>query len=403
MHGQHTQQPNTGKGIKPINNNGSISIQFQLKGKTYKFSPIKKGKFNDPIALAKAKAIAEQITQDIRLGEFDLTLVKYTLKPHLTVIESIKKPELDIVQLFEKYLDFKKPELKESTLHYLKTSVYDYLVKCPYQNLDNALEIRQWLLSNTTNSMTKRILTHLNAAIKWAIKHRLTNFKVSLFEGMAQELPKHKWEHDPEPNGFTKEEKEEIIEAFKNHQGNWNGRGLTGCKYSHYASLVQFWFLTGCRPSEGIGLTWGQINDDCTQIVFNQALVQLGNGKIVKTDGSKNSRHKKARKFLSTKTLQELLLSIKPDYPSPDDLVFPSPTGKVINYANFCKKAWDRLVDPIAKRNTTPYSCRDTFMSEQISRGIAPEIVARWCDSSADTIRKHYLDDKILEHLRPIE
>jgi integrase len=220
---------------------------------------------------------------------------------------------------------------------------------------------------------------------------------------MAQELPKHKWEQDPEPNAFMKEEKEAIIQAFKTHQGNWNNKGKTGFKYSHYAPLVQFWFLTGCRPSEGIGLTWGQINDDCTQIVFNQALVQLAGGKIVKSEGSKNHRYKKSRKFLCTETLQFLLFSIKPNNPSPDSLVFPSPKGKAINYANFCKRGWNKLVDPIVKRNTTPYSCRDTFMSEQIGKGIAPEIIARWCDSSADTIRKHYLDDKILEHLRPIE
>lgn len=106
---------------------------------------------------------------------------------------------------------------------------------------------------------------------------------------------------NPQPNAFTQEEKEAIIEAFESHHGNWNGRGYTGFAYSYYAELIKFWFLTGCRPSEGIGLTWGQINDDCSQIIFNQSRVQLGNGKIVKSEGSKNSssvQDKKSREGL---------------------------------------------------------------------------------------------------------
>ncbi|MEG3439859.1 hypothetical protein V0288_22215 [Pannus brasiliensis CCIBt3594] len=393
------------KKIKPENNNGSIVIRFQLNGKPYKFNPVKKGKFNDPVALGKAEAIANQISQDIILGTFDPTLEKYKpqIKANLTLVDGTKKPDLTTVELFDRYMEFKSPTWKASTKHYMKTSVYDYLVKCPYKTVIDALDIRQWLLINTSNSMTKRILTHLNAATKWGIKHRLISCRLSPYDGMSQELPKHKWESDPEPNAFTKEEKEAIIKAFENHKGNWNGRGFTGFGYNYYTNLVKFWFFTGCRPSEGIGLTWGQVSNDFSYIIFNQARVQLGNGQIVKSEGSKNSRYKKPRKFLCTLGLKQLLKSIKPDNPSPDDLVFPSREGKVINYGNFCKNAWDTIVDPIVKRNTTPYSCRDTFISEQVSGGVAPDIIARWCDSSADTIRKHYLDDKILEQLRPKE
>jgi hypothetical protein len=91
-------------------------------------------------------------------------------------------------------MDFKRSMCKESTMHYLKTSVYDYLVKCPYQSTGDALEIRQWLLKNTTNSIAKRILTYLNASTEWGIKHGLANCKTSAFKGMSEELPKHNWE-----------------------------------------------------------------------------------------------------------------------------------------------------------------------------------------------------------------
>lgn len=393
------------KRINPINHNGSICIQFQLNNRTYKFNPIKGAKYDDLAALGKATAIADQISLDILNDCFDPTLSKYKQRNQLAVIESnrLKKIQLTTIQLFSRYLEFKSAKLKDSTLHYLKTSVYNYLERCPYQSISEALEIRQWLLDNTTNSMTKRVLTHLNAAVKWGIKYNLVDLPASLYEGMAQELPKHKWENEPTPNAFSSLEKEAIIKAFEDHKGNFNGRGVTGFGYCHYAPLVKFLLLTGCRPSEAIGLTWQQINHDCSQIIFSHSAVQLGNGKILKSEGFKNSRYRNNRKFSCGSSLQSLLLSIKPEYTDLSALVFPSPKGKTINYANFSKKAWDKIVDPIVNRETTPYSCRDTFMSEQVSKGVAPEIVARWTDSSADIIRKHYLDDKMLDHLKPIE
>jgi integrase len=43
-------------------------------------------------------------------------------------------------------------------------------------------------------------------------------------------------------------------------------------------------------------------------------------------------------------------------------------------------------------RNTTPYSCRDTFITEQIAKGTPVAIVARWVDNSPEIIDKRYFD-----------
>jgi hypothetical protein len=69
------------------------------------------------------------------------------------------------------------------------------------------------------------------------------------------------------------------------------------------------------------------------------------------------------------------------------------------------------LVDPITektraseghRKTTTPYSCRDTFISEQVGKGVPSAVVAKWCDTSEKVINAVYLDGKILEHLRPL-
>jgi inosine/xanthosine triphosphate pyrophosphatase family protein len=83
-------------------------------------------------------------------------------------------------------------------------------------------------------------------------------------------------------------------------------------------------------------------------------------------------------------------------------LVFPSAKGKPINYNNFCNNAWNKLVDPI-KPDTTPYSCRDTFITTQILKGVPESVIARWCDTSVEMIQQHYADFLKMLSLRPID
>ena len=69
---------------------------------------------------------------------------------------------------------------------------------------------------------------------------------------------------------------------------------------------------------------------------------------------SKGSKNNKVRTIAVSKNLQQLLQSLKTEFTKSDDLVFPSPTGKAINYDNFARRAWSTVVDPI-NPDTTPY------------------------------------------------
>ncbi|MCU0544855.1 MAG: tyrosine-type recombinase/integrase [Oscillatoriaceae cyanobacterium Prado104] len=393
-------------------NEGRLRLQMprHLYGGNRKFLYLNLADTPENWKLAEAKA--QLIESDIKFERFDATLKKYKPQTHLTVIETVKPvPQLTLTELFTKYLEFKKPTYKPTTFGYMET-LHEYLGRCPHQSLseDSALQIRAWFLADTTNSMTKRLLTHLNAAVRWGIKFKIvSSLTVSPFEGMAADLPKHNWESDPEPNAFTPAEKQLVLDAFKNHKGTWNGRGEAGQKFCFYYPMVRFWFLTGCRPSEAIGLRWCDVSADFSYIVFNGS-VQHSKGKEVRVEGSKNN---KRRKFPCNEELSQLLQSIKPQSSlDRDKLVFPSPVkGGAINYNNFTKQVWHKLVDPITKnsrdasddrKTTTPYSCRDTFITEQVGKGVPSAVIAKWCDTSEKVINSTYLDGKILEHLRPL-
>ncbi|MBD2204887.1 DUF3596 domain-containing protein [Calothrix sp. FACHB-1219] len=338
-----------------------------------------------------AEQKAHQIDLDIKSGEFDETLAKYKPQRHLSIVNP-DEPQivLTISELWDKYIEYKRQSLKPRTIDKLAI-LEKHIKRCPYQNLDEGIKIRLALLQQTTTSQAKDVLMYLSAACKWGIKLGLVRFNP--FAGMYNELPKHKWQDDSKPNAFSEEEKHKIIQAFKNHKPS------KGIGYSHYAPFVEFLFLTGCRPSEAIGLQWKHLTDDCSRITFDSALVQVGNGERVRVNGSKNN---KKRVFNCNERLQKLLLNIKPENLDFEALIFPSPEGLSIHYRNFSRRAWDKIVDPLIGRKTTPYSCRDTFISEQIAKGVPTAVVAKWCDNSVEIIEQKYLDSQVLEQLKPL-
>lgn len=331
----------------------------------------------------------ESLQSDINLGHFDPTLERY--KPqtkqqdYLKLIEK-SRDTISLTQLWQEYLVYLKPIRKPTTMAYLEETISYHINKCPIVSPFEALAIRSWLLEVTTPSMTKRVLTQLNAACNWAISNRKLSSTLSPFAGMAKEF-KHRYEETGEPNAFTFEERDRILYAFKNHK-------IKGYSYSHYTPFVDFMFLTGCRPSEAIGLKWEDIDPSYRFITFDGGIVYSHKKKIsTRGQGGKNNRK---RKFPCNEMVRDLLMSL----PKTHSFVFPSVKGKIINYNDFSRRAWNAIVDPI-KPNTTPYSCRDTFITEQIAKGVSAAIIAKWVDDSVRVIEKHYLDMTAIEHILP--
>jgi integrase len=339
---------------------------------------------------AEKKAI--EINLDIISGNFDPSLKKYRTTKHLTVIETIKpKPQLLLGELWNKYCEYKAPSWKRRTYCKMTQELGKHVHRCPYQDMGEALDIRKWLLEATTSDQAKTVLMHLSAICNWGIKHKFVY--ENPFAGMYQELPRFKYQQEPSPNAFSSEERETIINAFKQHSKK-------GRSYRHYAPFVEFLFLTGCRPSEAVGLTWDCISEDFSFVRLHKALVQVdSSGRREESEGSKNN---KKRKFNCNERLRNLLINHQPDNYQADDLVFPSPDGLSIHYRNFSRRAWDKVVDPIVQRPTTPYSCRDTFITEQIAKGVPTVVVAKWVDNTVRQIEERYLDLAKLEQLRPL-
>lgn len=365
--------------------NDSLRLRWMLERKSYSLTPSKDTKEGLKIARAKAQAI----DSDIALGSFDPTLEKYGKAKRTNLYVVPDQPvETKLRELWDKFLADKLLHLKPKTQdEYANFSAL--LDKLGDDLMFDALSTKQALLRLTTVDQTRRMLMYLSACCKWAVRHKL--IQDNPFEGMASELPKRQSATDPVGDSFTEQERDAVIAAFRNDC-------RPGMNYSHYADIVEFWFLTGCRPSEAIGLSWDNVADDCYSVTFNGSISTI-KGKQVFSKGSKNN---KSRTIAISSRAAEILLSRKTDSTNPTDLVFPSPKSNAINYPNFQSKIWGKVVDPI-KPNTTPYNCRDTFINMQLFRGISSTVIAKWCDTSTQQIDCAYADSIKLRQIRPLD
>jgi integrase len=376
--------------------NLQLVLPRELFGGKQKFMAM--GLKNTPEGIAEADRRLRAIQGDIDLGQFDPTLERYKKaqqkQEYLKVVRTLY-PDTSLLDLWDKYTEYKRSIVKESTMENFKR-VRKHLLKigvdCPYK----ALDIRSALLSGTKLKEARRTLVQLNAAFNWGIKHRLVKAP-NPYMGMANEI-EIPTDDEPIPNAFTPEEKSAVLEAFASHTGNVTvgGNNTCGYGYDYYFRFVQFLLLTGCRPGEAVGLTWKQVSSDYRKITFNCSIYNAPSGKKINSHRSKTNR---VRTFPCNNELQALLKSLEKS--DPDALVFPSPKGTSIGYNNFSSRAWNKVVDPI-KQGTTPYSCRDTFITEQIGKGVPIALVAKWVDNSVAVIERCYLDKTAIAHIMPL-
>ncbi|MBW4568066.1 MAG: hypothetical protein KME31_08585 [Tolypothrix carrinoi HA7290-LM1] len=227
-----------------------------------------------------SEEIANRIRQDCITGYFDPTLTKYkpnalgkrSAKDALQDLEEAKAilaeresvNAVNLLNLFEDYTKFKSKTLKSN-------SMIDYdriknkLEKCPYKLAKESMDIMQWLVSdhkgNSTSSLEKQWKL-INACCKWGVACK--KLQSNPFDGLKKLIPSTKNSGTKEEiNPFTLEERDRIIAAFQANR-----------YYCYYASLVEFLFVTGCRPEEALALQWKHIRG--AKITFSQKLTASG-------------------------------------------------------------------------------------------------------------------------------
>jgi integrase len=342
---------------------------------------------------AIAQGVASQIQLDLVTGQFDTTLDKYRLerdKPTKTNNRGL----VTVEGYWHAYCNAKRASWKENTRRKINER-YAILwkainpKKAKFADL-NAIKLNDKLLKVTKQN--RAIFETLSAIHSWAINQGLLENQPNRFKAILSDLPKHNWQQSPTPKAFTTDQKKQILAWFDKNAVQYYG-------------FVSFLFLTGCRPSEAVGLTWEQIklgkHPNLGAITFDRS-VSFRSGVAVYNQGSKNNR---SRKFPVNQELY-YLFSVTPQIGG-CPYVF-STTGKNmgagqkshIHLPTLTKKYWKRCMNEL-NLSYEIYCCRDTFITEQIKKGSPIAVVSLWCDTSTRQIETRYLDRQLSLELMP--
>ena len=365
--------------------NERLQLVFSFGGKRHYLST----GFTDTKANRKlAEMKAKQIELDILCNNFDITLLRYKPESQQAIFTPSAQSEIPPVEqtdihtyasltdLWDSYTEYKRSSLSPSTLAKDYHKIYRCInVHLPVKTLDKAVAIRDWLIANRSPLSAKKILTQFSACCNWAVKSQL--IEDNPFADMASDIKMPKGDYEEaDINPFSVEERNRIIQAFKDNR-----------YYKHYAPFIEFLFITGCRPSEAVGLQWKHINNDFTQIRFEQAVVISESGLTCKP-GLKTQRK---RVFPINNRLAMFLKSIQPVNVSGETKVFPSPEGKWIDVQNVSRRAWKTVLEKLdGVEYRKLYQTRHTFITMALKNGVDVKDLAKMVGNSPEIIYRHY-------------
>lgn len=460
--------------VKVYSDKGSLALRFPLRhntlwealdGKSLKGKPkcLGIGKYgfsaDEPDDWKRASAIASQIEADLDHTEwdklFDRTLAKYGLGggKYAKLADIIQLPgtvqslpEITVGAMWEDYLQWKKTTIEETTF------------KATYRGYSNCVAGKSYSLTTKQYTLSDKplvtirlddkqgIKTALNAII-FARKKRLLvalseSFEYAKTKGLlvnpttdnpfvldkfsvpaitTQQKYADKvvngetvaWHETEDENtlendrrAFTKDERDIIIKAFYESDKNRKRKTATAL-----APLVEFLFLTGCRPSEVYALTLRDVD-------FERGVIKITKSLGASTGKVKDTKTGESRLFYfsDTSRLKALLLEIKSD--KTEGLIFSNPKGKHISYGSLSKGWRDSTSKDTLKSGQeveyfypgvvsqlvrdgkisgylAPYHCRHTYITitAQLNshNNNALLHIASSCGNSVDVILRHYL------------
>jgi integrase len=318
---------------------------------------------------ALAETIAIRIEQDIATQNFDSTLRKYKTPE--------ERRELTSVELFERYYKIRSPRLATQTKQ--KYLALLRQLQSHYKGRSSELTTRQaqGFVEYLEHDCQQKLITIrdrlsiLNACWDWGLDEKLIDFNP--WDDVQKSLRKGS---KPKPKPFTREEWHRIVTHFR-----------TTPELAHYADLVEFRFLTGCRTGEAVGLLWKHIARDCSAIVICESVCK-GDRTSTKTD--------EIREFTVSHRVKEILLErrqralSKLEKPDPNALVFPGPKGKPIEAANFAKRQWKPALEKLGIEYRRPYKTRSTFVSHALDMGVTPAEISEITGHKQETLFGYY-------------
>jgi integrase len=319
------------------NNNGSLQVRVRIDGRDAFINRL--GRWNDPVAVARAQAISAQIWSDYQQGTFDRSLMAYQ--------PLVNGKEVGLLQALRIRAETKR---QAAAIH-----AYRLLVRYgqPVRNRGDADAFLAWLRAEGLSDCTiAGLMTHYRQC-----------------SGGNRHLFSHKlkWKRrSVQSDVLSKEEIQAVLSDLQ-------------CNDTWYYPLFLLWLSTGMRNAEIRGLTW-----DCVRWEEAEVLVC----KSLRRDGYSSGKVE----WAPTKSGRERVVPLTPQVLDtlkehqqqmeelgiydPYGLVFVTPTRHSNVYDHLVGRVWHRSLVRCGLKPRRLYAQRHSFLSHALAMGNSPADLA---------------------------
>jgi len=334
------------------NNNGVIQLRVRIEGVDFFINRL--GRYNDPIAIAKAQTLSARIWQDYCSGVLDYTLDSY--QP-----VSDDQPDDTLISGLTEHL---KATGQGRVRHALRL-VLEY--RKPLKTKHQVSEFIKWM-------EVRGIAPQTRVGIISTCKR--VNPDSPAFIGHRIRVPARSVVNDI----LSRSEVDLILNYLKNND-------------SWYYPIFYLWIATGLRNSELIGLTWCSLDMEQKELKITKTLKRREDSSVVR-DWS-NTKNRKHRVIPLTDSALCVLKQhrqhmIDLGLYEPSGLIFLTKKSRSNLYDLLLERVWKRTLEAVGVRYRKLYSQRHTFLSYTLALGNSPADVAYIAGHRLDELLKTY-------------
>ena len=334
------------------NNNGVVQVRVRLDGRDHFINRI--GRWDDPIAHAKATAIAAQIWCDYQQGILDASLHSYQ--------PAVKGKEVGLLDALSK----KAEQSRQSSVIHAYRLLLAY--GKPLKRRSDVEAFIKWLqqergLSNRTISSALMHYRTCSGGNRHLFSHTLKLTRRSIHSDV-----------------LSTTDIQAVLADLKTNEA-W------------FYPLFCLWISTGLRNGEIRGLTWDCIRWEAAEILICKAL---------KRDGYSSRQHI----WGTTKTGKERVVPLTPEVAAtlkqhkqqmmqlglydPTGLVFLTPNTFSNVYDHLLARVWCRSLKRCGLQPRRLYAQRHTFLSHALAMGNSPADLAAAAGHSTKMLLETY-------------
>lgn len=319
------------------NNNGALQVRVRLEGKDHFINRL--GRFDDPVARARALAISAEIWSDFQQGELDQTLNRY--RP------LVDGKDLDLLDGLKQLMERTK---QGRVIHAYRTVLR---FGSPLKTTQDVRTFVEWMKQRGLAASTQSTILSTIRSVQPKNKALASVVVKVPTRSVHQEV-------------LSKDEIQQVLADLKTHE-EW------------FYPCFLLWMSTGLRNSELIGLTWDVVRLDEGEVLISKTL---------KRDGTATHR----RIWGSTKTGKSRVVPINPQVVemlkqhrlrmqelgmnTKSGLVFITPRTHQHLYDSGLEQVWKRSLRRLGLPVRRLYSQRHTFLSHALALGNSPADLA---------------------------